>query len=305
MGDEKGKVFSIPLDSTAIKGKYSRTLRFNAIATNSKKKQFLTFNDPNGINGKYRIPLGKVTPDPTGTHSTGVNVSVPLIPLLYSTSDLNKDKGQKIREGWLYVYVNGYLWRELEVIKNGRMRDVNLYTYHHTYDRKATVEQDTRVVVPHKIDGEELTVEMCYSEVQWGWEYINSMGGMDPIDPRLGDNAPANNTGKADAAVNRSKRMTKITNLADSLTGYQGNDSAEIIHISKVKDHQIRSMHQKSQLGAVFLHDPIGIATQLKTEHLRTSFEYENTKHYIATEEYSLAIFANELMAAEKNALQA
>jgi len=224
--------------------------------------------------------------------------------MVYSTPDLNKDNGIKIREGWLYVYINGYLWRELEVSKNSKMHDVNLYTYHHQYDRKATVERDSRIVVPHKIDGKVLTVEMCYSEVQWGWDYIDSMGGMDPIDIRLGENAPDNSTSKTDAASNRTKCMTKITNLADSLSGYQGDDSAEIIHIKNVKDQATRLIHLKSKLGAVFLHDPVGIAKILKTEHLRTSFEYEKTKHYIATEEYSLAIFANELMAAEKNALQ-
>jgi len=65
MGDEKetGKIIhSLPIDSTAIQGEHSRTLRFTGIATDSIKKQFLTFLDPNGIDGKYRIPLGRVTP---------------------------------------------------------------------------------------------------------------------------------------------------------------------------------------------------------------------------------------------------
>jgi len=309
MSTAKDKVFNIALDSTALQESRSRKLQFTELAEDTKKSAFLNFVDTvNGIDGKYKIPIGKITPDKKGTNAKDVNVLVPVIPMLYSTTDLDKNKGLTIRQGWLYIYVNGFLWRELEVLEKGYMRDVNLTFYQNWYDRKANCEKDTRIVLPHKVDGVEQTVEVCFSEVQWGWNYINKMGGMDPKDPRLNKLNPNNKTkmpNGGDPAGNRVKRMTKVTNLGDYINGFESSPtSAEIISIAKTKKSMPRELHAPSKLGAIFLHDPIGVAKLLKEEHTRFSIEFEETSGKMSIGEYALAVMTNELKDAEISTLQ-
>ncbi|MEJ2395926.1 MAG: hypothetical protein P8Z77_14430, partial [Candidatus Thiodiazotropha sp.] len=122
---------------------------------------------------------------------------------------LSKDKNS---QGWLYVYVNGHLWRELEVKGLDRsMRsyaDVNL-TFHQVQDvRPATVQTVSHLILPHQVGGKRVKVEIAYSRVQWSWERIVALGGLAKDDPRV--NLAANDIPPSDADQRRASRMQRV-----------------------------------------------------------------------------------------------
>jgi hypothetical protein len=121
------------------------------------------------------IPLGTVPSAPNGTHPKGANEMVPVIPLCYTTPDCGPQQATLLRPGWLYVFCNGRLWRELEIAKNGYLRDVNLEHNQKKESRQATGTFDNRVLLPYHVAGKEQFVEMAYSEVQWSWARINKL----------------------------------------------------------------------------------------------------------------------------------
>ncbi|MEJ2456365.1 MAG: hypothetical protein P8103_19760 [Candidatus Thiodiazotropha sp.] len=82
-------------------------------------------------------------------------------------SRVSKDKDS---QGWLYVYVNGHLWRELEVKGLDRgMRsyaDVNLTTHQAQDARPASVQTVNHLLLPHQVGGKPVKVEIAYARVQ-------------------------------------------------------------------------------------------------------------------------------------------
>jgi len=113
----------------------------------------------------------------------------------YLTGDLDTEQTDALRPGWLYVYLNGYLWRELEVNEHGTLSDVDLRTWQgcdggldnqgRPIGRRATGTAQNYLELPTKINDEAPEIQVAFSEVQWSWKRIVSLGGMDPEDPRL------------------------------------------------------------------------------------------------------------------------
>ncbi len=119
----------------------------------------------------------------------------------YLTSEKDPEQVDMLRDGWLYVFVNGHLWRELEV-KQGTFRDVDLKTWQgmdgnakrpgqdvagvdKPNTRQGTGLNQRYIEVPSRLGGEPCEVQVAYSEVQWSWARIVSLGGLNPDDPRL------------------------------------------------------------------------------------------------------------------------
>lgn len=93
---------------------------------------------------------------------------------------------EQLRDGWLYVFVNGYLWHEYQVdADSGQFRDVDLRYCQKQDSRAACGDLTCNIVFPLMLDGEETRVQIAFSEVQWSWSRICSLGGMNPEDPRL------------------------------------------------------------------------------------------------------------------------
>ncbi len=176
-------------DTSRQKERY-RELVLENIAGDAEQPLSLMLRDEvHGTDGWYKIPLGRVKPRQKGTSVTGEHVIVPVLPERYTTVDAHPDEAGRLRPGWLYVFRDGHLWRELEVIEHpvipGLMRDVNLRWQQGQDRRRATGETDSRLVLPYRIAGAECTVHIAYSEVQWSWAYLCRLGGMDPQnDPR-------------------------------------------------------------------------------------------------------------------------
>ena len=246
----------VPLGSTAHTDGHRRELIFENLA---EGEYDLFLYQPDEKHGAYQIPLvqGFSTCSSEESSPRWQTVLVPLLPRCYTTTDADRTKAQYPRSsqdlGWLYVFVNGRLWRELKVEREGFFRDVNL-TYEKGQDvRPATVQtSDSRVVVPCTIQGKAVALEMAYSEVQWSWARIDAMGGM------------AGNDFK-EAAKLRSRRMQKI-----DLSSYPDfNQEEGVIGPADQFEPPLRydlAIHRESKIPVVYLHDPIGIAKDLATE---------------------------------------
>ncbi len=241
---------------------------FKINASDGEQQLYLTVVDDEC--GKYNIPLGLASSHEKNDSSDSANILVPIIPAVYTTPDLDPLHAQTPRDGgYIYIYKGDYLWRELEVLKNGKYKDVNLRTYQGKDQRSATVEMDTRIIVPYKIGGDDKTITLCYSEIQWSWARINSMGGMDSQDFRINQLKPpllaeAYGISKDTAASNRGARMQEV-----DLSGYHSSfpnsepdgKKARLENSNSVTaEHYLLQMHNESSIPVVYLHDPMGIA---------------------------------------------
>ena len=97
--------------------------------------------------------------------------------------------------GWLYVFRQGYLWAEYEVISEPiprpdpsrvSLRPVNLQVHQGRDERPAQTEKVIpRVTLPVP---EDEPVEIAFSHFQWSWARIQSLGGLRPAaDPERPD----------------------------------------------------------------------------------------------------------------------
>ncbi len=214
------------------------------------------------------IPLGAGIPTVAGdsprpqSPEAFANYVIPIIPKRYATARPDQAQAQELRPGWLYIYRNGYLWRELEVLNQGHLRDVNLKAFQGQDLRPATGQADSRVIVPYQIAGEPQQIEIAYSEVQWSWARVNAMGGMNPDpkqEPRLLPGTAMPEDQDKDPARYRRERMQDITDGLDRWM--KGEDTESIQSVEKVTAAIYSlNLHKSSKLPVVFLHDPLGIA---------------------------------------------
>ncbi|MEX2366458.1 MAG: hypothetical protein WD601_07600, partial [Pseudohongiellaceae bacterium] len=148
--------------------------------TPGRKRLSLMLTDDQ--HGNYKIPLGysETTPfDEALSEST-----LKLAPVTFVRNIPEEGLGP-LRDGWVYVYINGYLWREAKYdAKNDQLKDVNLAWEKGLDRRRASVQKDSIMVIPWIMNGSECTVEIAFSEEQWSWSRIDQLGGLDPEDPR-------------------------------------------------------------------------------------------------------------------------
>jgi hypothetical protein len=224
------------------------------------------------------IPLGqtktvkKDSPQPQSPKKFA-NFTVPLILKRYATAEFDKAQTAELRQGWLYIYRNGYLWRELQVRENSFMTDVNLRRHQGKHTRCASGESDSRVIVPWKIDNQVQTIEIAFSELQWSWAWVNAMGGMEPDttkEPRLKNTTPMPTLSASETAKNRQERMRDITSELGQWLRGEGQDTENIQSAENVTA-EIFSMllHKNSKLPVLFLQDPLGIALDNAVAHLQ------------------------------------
>ena len=140
-----------------------------------------------GEEGAYFLPLGWVKSYPRTEEPARKDLALmPVVPVRFLEPE-GKRLGH-LRSGYLYIFVNGHLWRELGVVdgEGWVYHDVDL-AYYQGRDIRPYGAVPTRkgfVELPRRLEGEGVRVEVAYSEVQWSWEYICRLGGMSPEDPR-------------------------------------------------------------------------------------------------------------------------
>jgi len=143
---------------------------------------WLVIGSKHAYNGSYYLPLGRrVKPVSHGLDKNEWdNVLVPVVPLGGS------EHPHALEPGWMYVYVNGFLWRELEIINElGAMRDVDLSMQAVRDSREASCHVQPHVLVPYKINAEVVDIALNYSASQLPWSMLCSLGGIAPNDNRF------------------------------------------------------------------------------------------------------------------------
>lgn len=238
--------------------------------TSGQKMAWLCFTDTQ--HSEYKIPLGKV--EAVAEEEERVdweNILVPVVPARYTKYDsslnLMRHNAEQLSQGYIYVFRDGYLWRELEVVERGKMRDVNLTIYQGFDTRPGTGEFDNRVLLPYKVNGEVPELQVCFSPTQWCWARINAMGGMDPADPRLEDNAimPSSQQKKHAGQLRKNRMGPKI-----DLSSYhqQFNVKSGPIGVADECQSYHARLHHKKIVPILFLHDSLTMAFDYAKEYM-------------------------------------
>ncbi len=252
------------------------------------------------------VPKDKPKPESPAEYN---NFLVPLVVKRHGSSDFDLAKGKELRQGWLYIYCNGYLWREMMIDSHAFTFDVNLRRYQGQEFRPATGEADCRVMVPWKIGGVRQTIEIAYSEVQWSWARINALGGMNPdkdYEIRIKDSTPLAQDDPATCGQRRKERMQDISDELDQWVLNDGESTANIVHIDNATaDIYSLNLHTKGALPVVFIDDPLGHARDLMQQINREVQELGTQVKRIGQKDfYDSAIIAYNLFFDPKNAGQ-
>jgi len=121
--------------------------------------------------------------------SQWANVLIPLLPVarMAATGNNSPNPSREHRilpPGWLYVYLNGYIWREARVGRYaGVLRHVEYDRHPGKHQRPVEGDSFELLVVPHKLNGVTQTVQIAYSRQQWTWTQLCNAGGINPDDP--------------------------------------------------------------------------------------------------------------------------
>ncbi|AOT10967.1 toxin VasX [Pseudoalteromonas luteoviolacea] len=252
-----------------------RELVFEGYASDSEQVSLMIkdYSEDQAKTGFYKIPLGFAN-----TTQNNNNADVELVyiyPLCECTPDgAAERKLTNLRPGYLYIYVDGHLWRELEVTEHEEedisyFKDVNLAyqkgpqawridEHGQVGERVATGEQLKQVLVPNKLYGQPCQVEIAFSETQWCWRQIEAFGGMSENDPRL-NYGPSVKPGTNDDAASerRSQRMQVLDKLGNYAQGYSNDEAPQHIPLPRMP---------KNGLHRPVLKDPIGVARYLAAE---------------------------------------
>lgn len=279
----------IPVGSTARAGGQRREVFIEDLPEGNYD---LVLRFPDERHDFYQIPLGRQIPTcPREMESAGwQTVLVPVIPRCYLGEQPDRLETTyprtdlETRTGWLYIYLNGHIWRELQVLPEGGVKDVNLSYEKGRNQRAATATGDYLIVLPYKINGKKPLIEMCYSEVQWDWARIDAMGGMAEDDPRQRHGTAVPAGGNPETATRlRGQRMQRI-DLSEypRFTRTDGPvGAADEFHFALRKRKHLRSWHD-SGLPVVYLHDPIGVAKSLASELYIRKLRYLNGRDQAA-----------------------
>lgn len=234
---------------------------------------------PDTQHGEYTIPLSEGLPtkeipghnDPRYAQWKAAmeweNILVPLaIKRLTRQQEITD-----LRPGCrLYLFRDGYLWRELEVGEFNRrtigFRDINLAAFCGKDERIATCTLETHILMPFRMDGYEARWEMAFSETPWTWKNIESLGGLAPDDPR-------NTTGKdcstSAAHEARARRCTPITFSKEQLK----NKETRLQEDEKRPGHYTTHFRYASDIDwlnndlTLFMQDPLQEAREQKERH--------------------------------------
>ncbi|MDQ9090419.1 hypothetical protein RC083_02290 [Pseudoalteromonas haloplanktis] len=220
-----------------------------------------------------------------------------ITPLVFSEPSLDKNKAtaptyieqpenfvENTACGYLYLFVDGFLWREYAVLGLSGYSEIDLAKEHSLDTRKHSGAYVNNLIIPSAAKNlyngsalQKTKVEIAFSRVQWSWDYICTLGGMFESDKRLSLKPllqKCDDTTKA--AAYRSQRFT----LLDFTQGKP-----------QILDSD----------GTLYLHDKLGIAhrlfLQMEMAKIAMQFDYEKLK---SKPFYDSAILAYQLYLNEK-----
>tara|TARA_R110000868_G_scaffold380784_4_gene647052 strand:+ start:44280 stop:48962 length:4683 start_codon:yes stop_codon:yes gene_type:complete len=198
--------------------------------------------------------------------------------------------------GWLYVFRDGYLWRELEVVnveptQKRHYKDVDLMRYAGAETRAATTVASASLAAVIKTAGKQHDIQIAYSPVQWSWDRVTAMGGMDDNDERAWKNherlSAFAQPKKSDADALRQKRMGPTLQLANFLNQYVA-PSEQCNHTDEMTG--THCMVRDDNIPTLFLDNPLGYIASIQTD---ISFLWQQLKNAVAVLPYQAPIDRN------------
>jgi hypothetical protein len=187
--------------------------------------------------GSIRLPLLDAPNASAKSARTQPNLLFPIFPVAQLPHTAGEAQQALLRPGFIYVFWKGILWRELQNKSSGKMHDVDLAYWREArkanndinFDKRAAegAELDT-LWVPARFEqaaGAKWTIgdiEIAWSEVQWSWEYIESLeSGRNILDlPEYYKELtgiPAYGKGLAEPEI-KERRTDRCTNLSSLRT---------------------------------------------------------------------------------------
>lgn len=134
-----------------------------------------------------RIPLGRI-------HTADKDVTQPglkLVPITFKRyTDMQKSEeaaAPLLIHSYIYLFKDGHLWREFEVNPLGNLNEVDLSVEYLNPKRPANAELKQGILLPiEDLEGKH-EFKIAVSRIQWSWDYIFKLGGVDLKDPRFKD----------------------------------------------------------------------------------------------------------------------
>lgn len=227
--------------------------------------------------------------------------------------------------GWLYIFLDGHLWRELRLDDDGRWSDVDLAAGEAKPSgiglpiRKVepTGMADHTISIPVRIGDHEPEIELALSHRQWSLDRIKAMGGLGPKDYRrlaVESEHDSQDEEGADPAALREKRFHLLNPSTAVQTLSEGDISAggrfertalgrrprhmaslKILEDDNSRTEQMESLCAEDVL-AVELNDAFGQAERLRNEYDRCLLEQELIHESLESGEYALASLVKALI---------
>ncbi|RFA24305.1 hypothetical protein CAI21_22195 [Alkalilimnicola ehrlichii] len=164
------------------------------------------------LQGHYPIPLGDIA---AHHRDEALECELETLKCLPVTANA---AGELIplRDGWLYIFRNGCIWRELQVLaESTQFQEVNLIAQQGRDARTPSVyPQDGVLQLPVSLGGEEIDYHFAFSPVQWPWDYLLTLSADIGADRRFDPACGAAARGVTINAARQAERLQKIA-LAD------------------------------------------------------------------------------------------
>ncbi|MBA3979846.1 MAG: hypothetical protein C0462_04505, partial [Alcanivorax sp.] len=267
-------------------------------------------------NGYYLIPAGYGHTVPHDTDPAEVNPDLKVMhvrPVRFAS--LDPLRLSDLRNGWLYIFVNGHLWREVHVTDGNLFHDINLAREQGKDARPhlGIVPEARYLTLPTRLNGEAPVLEIAYSEVQWSWHTVCRMGGLAPDDIRYLPDLPVHAQWQgisADEAL-RAQRCQRI-DLAAYDDSWDISSLPERFLSAALPVQQHCQQHEDSEqasdtdlsphdvaggIAYLGLHDPLAITREI-AEDYHTLLALEDTLLEQAEEDgaFPLAVLIQKLV---------
>ncbi|MBQ0833234.1 hypothetical protein [Marinobacter sp.] len=252
-----------------------------------------------------RLPLLDRPKAAAKSARTQTNLLFPIYPVAQLPRTNGESQQALLRPGFIYVFWKGILWRELQNNSSGKMNDVDLAYWREARRSHNNINFDKRAAEGEELDtlwvparfeqaaGAKWTigdVEIAWSEVQWSWEYIESLeSGRNILDlPEYYKELtgiPAYGKGLAEPVIEdrRTARCTRLSGLSTydhrARFGEAALAADSWLPVSSLTPSRTRDPEREYQAAAPF-HvtsslDGSGLATEpnSRLQSLRTELE--------------------------------
>ncbi|MDX1802923.1 MAG: hypothetical protein R3292_02505 [Alcanivorax sp.] len=256
----------------------NRTRYPDAVATGLRERGYLE----EGNDNLYLIPLGLGLPVVRDDTSTEALIALGHIKPVRFADPEGTQLAPLRDHGRLYIFVGGYLWRELVVCDDGNtFRDINLARYQGCDQRPPDDGMETEtgaITVPHRLNGSPVLLQIAFSEISWSWALIEILGGLADEDPRYLPDLPEHEPYQWHRDnVDPTLRLQRTTQLnVNSFDGQGSPDTLKqtaLLGAQQVNNHynqpdengllalpQLSSADVQDNLPVAALQDPLGIA---------------------------------------------